>query len=200
MQKRSFLNKLAVLTGLGLAGPVFSSRAAATETHSESAGASAAKRTAVVYFSKSGHTESIARAIAQILGAADLYRIETVESYPAAYKETTEVVKDELDRGVERAIKPLAIELTKYEAIVIGTPTWWHHVAMPVQTWIRSADLSGKRVACFNSHGGGGRMHTQEDFQKLLSNAKLSPEHLTVYSDLTDEAELTAWLKKASVL
>lgn len=102
------------------------------------------RRIAVVYFTKSGNTQSLAEAVRAMTGA-DLYRVETIEPYPDSYGPATEVVKDELERGIIRPIKPLAVNLALYDVIVLATPTWWHHVAMPLQTWIKSVDLSGKK-------------------------------------------------------
>lgn len=102
------------------------------------------RRIAVVYFTKSGNTQSLAEAVRAMTGA-DLYRIETIEPYPDSYGPATEVVKDELERKIIRPIKPLAVNLALYDVIVLATPTWWHHVAMPLQTWIKSVDLPANR-------------------------------------------------------
>ena len=85
-------------------------------------------------------------------GAA-LFRVETVEPYPESYGSATEIVKDELQRGVIRPIRPLAFNPDDYDVVVLATPTWWHHAAMPLQTWIRSVDLSAKKILTANTHG-----------------------------------------------
>lgn len=163
MQKRTLLKAILASVAAAAAG-----------------GASAAgSKTAVIYFSKTGHTKALAEAVRNFTGA-DLFRVETVEPYPEEYGEATKVVKDELEKGVIRPIKPLPVDLAAYDVIVLASPTWWHHVSMPLQTWIRSADLSGKKVLTANTHGGGGMMHTREDFEKLLPKSRLGT-HLTVY-------------------
>lgn len=112
-------------------------------------------------------------------GAA-LFRVETVEPYPESYGSATEIVKDELQRGVIRPIRPLAFNPDDYDVVVLATPTWWHHAAMPLQTWIRSVDLSAKKILTANTHGGGGLMHTCEAFEALLAGRRLGM-HLTAY-------------------
>ena len=87
-------------------------------------------------------------------GAA-LFRVETVEPYPESYGSATEIVKDELQRGVIRPIRPLAFNPDDYDVVVLATPTWWHHA-------------------------GGGLMHTCEAFEALLAGRRLGM-HLTVY-------------------
>ena len=118
------------------------------------------RRIAVVYFTKTGNTKSLAEAVRHMTGAA-LFRVETVEPYPESYGPATEIVKDELERGVIRPIRPLAFNPADYDVVVLATPTWWHHAAMPLQTWIRSVDLSAKKILTANTHGGGDLMHTR---------------------------------------
>lgn len=89
------------------------------------------RRIAVVYFTKTGNTKSLAEAVRHMTGAA-LFRVETVEPYPESYGPATEIVKDELERGVIRPIRPLAFNPADYDVIVLATPTWWHHVAIPL--------------------------------------------------------------------
>ena len=114
------------------------------------------------------------------MSGAALFRVETVEPYPESYGSATEIVKDELQRGVIRPIRPLAFNPDDYDVVVLATPTWWHHAAMPLQTWIRSVDLSAKKILTANTHGGGGLMHTREAFEALLAGRRLGT-HLTVY-------------------
>lgn len=90
------------------------------------------RRIAVVYFTKTGNTKSLAEAVRHMTGAA-LFRVETVEPYPESYGSATEIVKDELQRGVIRPIRPLAFNPDDYDVVVLATPTWWHHAAMPLQ-------------------------------------------------------------------
>ena len=118
----------------------------------------------VVYFSKTNHTKNIADTIARLTGADEL-RVEVVKPYPEAYRPTTQIVKEELEKGIVREIKAPEVDLSKYDVIIFGTPTWWHHVAMPLQTWIKAHPMQGKTIATYNTDGGGGTMHTREDFE-----------------------------------
>ena len=157
------------------------------------------RRIAVVYFTKSGNTQSLAEAVRAMTGA-DLYCVETIEPYPNSYGPATEVVKDELERGIIRPIKPLAVNLSLYDVIVLATPTWWHHVAMPLQTWIKSVDLSGKQILTANTHGGGGLMETRRDFETLLAGKNLGT-HLTVYGGVRpQDNRVRSWLTENGCL
>lgn len=153
----------------------------------------------VVYFSKTNHTKNIADTIARLTGA-DTLRVETVDPYPQAYGPTTEIVKEELEKGIVRKIKAPEVDLSKYDTIIFGTPTWWHHVAMPLQTWIKDHKIEGKTIATYNTDGGGGTMHTRKDFEKLLKGNRLLP-HMTIYGTTDDETpEVSKWLKQIGLL
>ncbi len=186
MKKRDFLRILLFTAGAGAGSLAF-----AGKKH----------RIAVVYFSKSGHTQQLAESV-KFFAQADLYRIETVRPYPQEYGPATEVVKDELENGVIRELKPLSVEFSRYDTVILATPTWWHHAAVPLQTWIRSAaeKLGGKLILTANTHGGGGLMHTREDFEKLLAGKKLGT-HLTVFGGpARDSSEVKNWLSENGLI
>lgn len=109
-------------------------------------------------------------------------------------------MKEEIEKGIEREIVAPKMDLSKYDIVILGTPTWWHHVAQALQTWIKSVDLKGKTVAHFNTHGGGGRMHTEEDFLKILPDNK-HLGHLTIRGSAWGlEGDVRDWLKKIGLL
>lgn len=153
----------------------------------------------VVYFSKTGHTQNIADTIAKLTGA-DTLRVEVVQPYPKEYRPTTEIVKEELAKGIVREIKAPNVDVSKYDVVIFGTPTWWHHVSMPLQSWIKQHPFTGKTVATYNTDGGGGTMHTREDFETLLKGNKLLP-HFTIFGTNDDETEeVRNWLKEIGLL
>lgn len=185
MNKRSLLKLFPILA-------VFPALTVKTMTNSHAQGVS---KIAVVYFSLTGNTESVARAVQYATGA-DIFRIETVDPYSSDYNSTTKVVKEEIENHVLRPIKPVPICLENYETIVLASPTWWHHIASPLQTWIRSVNLDGKFVLTCNTHGGGGLMHTREDFEKLLPNSKLGTHYVTYGSVSLKSIGVHNWLKE----
>lgn len=68
----------------------------------DSKNTAAKMRVAVVYFSRSGNTASVAKAVQAVTGA-DIFEVKTVKPYPEAYKPTTEVVKEELKKHHPRS-------------------------------------------------------------------------------------------------
>lgn len=158
-------------------------------------------RVAIVFFSKTGHTASLAAAAAKMTGGKT-YRVETVEPYPEDYTTATKVVKAEIEAGTVRELKPLDVPLAEFDAIILASPTWWHHIASPLESWIKAhaAELAGKSVLTANTHGGGGLMHTREDFERLLPKSKLGP-HFTVFGGVNnDDPEVRAWLERGGLI
>ena len=163
------------------------------------ANANSSRRVAVIYFSKTGHTESVARSVRAMTGA-DLYHVETVAPYPEVYSEATEVVRQEIDTHVIRPLLPLVVDLNHYDTIVLATPTWWHHAAQPLKTWIAGQNWKSRFVITCNTHGGGGLMETRKDFEALLSDAKLGT-HLTTFGSVIEASPaVRRWLRENDLL
>lgn len=111
------------------------------------------KKTLIAYFSYSGTTERAAQDAQKIIGG-DLFKIETVNPYPSAYRECTEVAKAELQNDARPALKGTLPDTQNYDAIFIGYPIWWHQAPMAVFSFIENSNLSGKTVVLFCTSGG----------------------------------------------
>lgn len=153
------------------------------------------KRIVVIFHSRTGHTRSVAEAIRAMTGA-DLREIKLVEPYPDDYRRTVDIVKEELSRSYYRPAQPLKVDFSRYDAVVIGSPTWWHHVAGPVRSWIAGAGLQGKLVLTFNDHGGGGEMECRRDFEALLKGNRLG-SHLAIFGQVSrNDGDVRRWLQE----
>ena len=151
------------------------------------------RRIAVVFVSKTGHTKSVAEAIQHFTGA-DVFQIETVEPYPEEYREATRVVKHEIDKGIRRPVKPLAIDLSKYDTVILGTPTWWGRPAQPLKTWMETVDLSDKFVLTYNSHNTGGVMQTRFQFVMMLPGVRMGTHFSTWLGVRKGSSGVRDWL------
>ena len=109
----------------------------------------------VVYFTWSGHLQSMAHWIADETGA-DIVRVIAKEAYPEDYNATADRAKNEKNEGIrpEITLSLSAEELAKYDTIFFGFPVWWYDLPMPMWTFLESVDLSGKTVIPFFSHEG----------------------------------------------
>lgn len=128
-------------------------------------------KTLVAYYSRSGNTAAVANEIIAATGA-DVYRIETADPnhYPTEYQPTTVMAQQEINDGVLPEINAIP-DLTEYDTVFVGTPCWWGTMASPVRTFLTNADLSGKTVIPFNTHGGSGAGNVHTDIATLTPNS-----------------------------
>ena len=116
----------------------------------------------VAYYSWSGNTKEVAEAIHEKVGG-DLFEIQTVQSYPAEYRETTAQAKREINEGFRPELKGKVADMAQYDVVFIGSPNWWGTIAPAVSSFLESYDLNGKTVVPFVTHGGGGEQNTIRD-------------------------------------
>ena len=109
----------------------------------------------VVYYTWSGHLQSMSHWIADETGG-DIVRVVARDAYPEDYNATADRAKKEKDEGIrpEITLELSAEELAKYDTIFFGFPVWWYDLPMPMWTFLESVDLSGKTVIPFFSHEG----------------------------------------------
>ena len=109
----------------------------------------------VVYFTWSGHLDSMAHWIADETGG-DILRVLAKDEYPESYNDTADRAKQEKDDGVrpEITVSLTAEQMEKYDTVFIGFPVWWYDLPMPMWTFLEGVDLSGKTVNIFFSHEG----------------------------------------------
>lgn len=154
----------------------------------------------VVYFSWSGHSQSMAGWVADETGG-DIIRVEAKDAYPEDYNATADRAKDEQDEGVrpEITVSLSAEELAKYDTVFIGFPIWWYDLPMPLWTFLESVDLSGKTIIPFFSHEG-----SSNGAGSLDTIARLQPgadfrrdDYLSIRggSVADSEAEVREWVR-----
>lgn len=160
------------------------------------------KKVLIVYYTWSnGNTEKIAGEL-QRATRADLEQISMVHPYMGSYEEVVAQGKREVERGFLPEIQPLAHDLSQYEVVAVGTPTWWYTMAPAVKSFFHDHDLSGKEVIFFQTHGGWPG-HTLKDMAAACAGATEGPS-MTVQFDstggsqqVTAQEEVDAWLAEA---
>lgn len=122
----------------------------------------------IAYFSYSGTTERAAQDVQKITGG-DLFKITTVNAYPSAYRECTEVAKAELQNDARPELQGKLPDAQNYDVIFIGYPIWWHQAPMAVFSFIEGSDLNGKTVVLFCTSGGSDISETLPKLHDALS-------------------------------
>ena len=130
----------------------------------------AGNKTLVLYYSKTGHTEELARYI-QKKTNADMAQISPVTPYPSDYDETVRISRLELLTGRRPPVQPLSVQLQQYDSIFLGSPLWWGTLAVPVLQFLTQYSLEGKQVFPFSTNGGGNRDKIFDDLLLLCPKA-----------------------------
>ena len=152
------------------------------------------KKTLVAYFSASGVTAAAAEAIAKAAGA-DLFEIEAEPHYTAADLNWMDKQSRSTLEMKDKACRPPMAkqpgDLAEYETVFIGFPVWWYTAPRIINTFIESADLSGKKIAVFATSGGSGVEKCVEDLKKTYPALNFVPGRLL--NGALKEDVLKAW-------
>jgi hypothetical protein len=105
--------------------------------HDQSAGHSP-RRTAVVFFSRSGNTALLSRHLARRLDAS-LFRLEASD-YDLGFIGWVNAMRDAGNH--EAAISPRTIDLAGHDAVYLGSPIWMYGPAPPIWQMLSSTIAS----------------------------------------------------------
>lgn len=157
-------------------------------------------KTLVVYFSWSGHLDSMAHWVADETGG-DLYRVTAAEPYPENYNDTADRAKNEQDDGKrpEIVVDITEAQMAQYDTVFFGFPVWWYDLPMPMWTFLESYDFSGKTIIPFFSHEGSSNgANALPTVEKLASGATVrTDDALSIRGGNVDgsESEVREWIK-----
>lgn len=163
------------------------------------------KKLLIVYYSWScGNTERIAKALQAATGA-DLFRIETVKPYEGTYEEVVDEGQCEVEAGIEPPVKPCPYDLSSYDVIAVGTPTWWYTMAPAVRSFLHGKDFAGKTVIPFVTNGGW-EGHVIKDLETACGGAAFAEEFCVRFDSEggdhmeTPEAKVAVWCERVKCL
>lgn len=150
------------------------------------------KKVLIAYYSLSGNTKDVAEAIRSKTGG-DIFRIETVQSYPEEYRATTAQAKREINEGFRPELKGKIDNIAQYNIIFIGSPNWWGTIAPAVSSFLADYDLKGKTVIPFITHGGGGVQNTITDLTAQCNGCSVKQNGWVGYGSRT--LGVSGWLE-----
>ena len=166
----------------------------------------------VAYFSRTGeeynvgvitkgNTAVVADAIAEITGA-DKFEIKTVNAYPQAYRETTEIAKKEKESNARPEITGKPENLKDYDTVFLGYPIWWSDLPMAVYTFLESNDFNGKTIIPFCTSAGSYMTGKESGIANYAKGATVLNKGLGLPGRMSQEdpkavkAEVANWLKE----
>jgi len=127
-------------------------------------------RTLVVYYSKSGHTESVAERIAR---SADADIEEIVEAGKRGGN-----VRAAFDAVFKRMpkLRPFERSLDEYDLVFIGTPIWRMNAVPAIQAFLPTQGWDGRPIALFCTMGGMGDKRAFRTMRDLAAGARVVGE------------------------
>ena len=132
------------------------------------------KKVLVVYFSRSGNTAKVARAIANAFDA-DIEVIDDSTSRSGLFG----YLRSGYEAGRRRLphVGAPKHDLRKYELVIVGTPVWNMNVSSPVRAFLVQNRKDLPRVAFFCTCGGRGG---QRAFREMTAACGKSPTDVLV--------------------
>ncbi|MBP5781761.1 MAG: NAD(P)H-dependent oxidoreductase [Clostridia bacterium] len=129
----------------------------------------------VAYFSASGVTAKVAEKMANAAGA-DLFEIRPEQPYTRADLNWTDKNSRSTVEMKDRNCRPAITEnpdVSGYDVILVGFPVWWYREPSVIDTFMESADFSGKTVVPFCTSGGSGLGDSAKNMNALAPGAKV---------------------------
>ncbi len=128
----------------------------------------------VAYFSASGNTASLANKLAAAAGA-DICEIRPAVPYTKddlnwMNKQSRSSVEMS-DKSSRPEIADINVDIAKYDTVYIGFPVWWYIAPTIINTFLESADFSGKKIILFATSGGSGFGKTVENLRASAPGA-----------------------------
>lgn len=126
----------------------------------------------VAYFSATGRTAKVAKLLAEVLGA-DIFEIQPKVPYTKAdlnwlNKKSRSSVEMN-NKSIRPEIAESNVQLAEYDVIFLGFPIWWYVAPTIINTFLESADFSGKKIILFATSGGSKFGKTAEELKVSVS-------------------------------
>lgn len=129
-------------------------------------------KTLIAYYSRSGHTDQLARELAEQCGA-DLERIQDANGSRTGLLGYLRSGWQAI-RGTQAAIRPAIRDPGGYDLVIIGTPVWNWSLSAPVRAYSAAHSARFKQVAYFCTEGGSGEQRMFMELQRICGHAPVA--------------------------
>ena len=162
-------------------------------------------KTLVVYYSYTNNVRTIVNEL------ATQKEVDVVEIQPAKegqdYAANNYALGTQLLNAINAApndassypeIKPVSVDFTQYDDIIIATPLWWSQMAAPMQTFLfnNGAAMEGKNIWMIVSSASSGISGVVADAERLIPDGNFQGNQLWIESSQVSQATsmLNTWL------
>ena len=133
-------------------------------------------KTLVAYFSASGVTARVAKALAEA-AHADLYEIKPETPYTRAdldwRNKRSRSTLEMNDPASRPALSGDAPDMAAYDTVFVGFPIWWYTAPTIVKTFLEACQFTGQTVVPFATSGGSGLGDTVQALAPCCPGATL---------------------------
>jgi len=151
----------------------------------------------VAYFSASGVTRGVARAVAEV-AEADLFEIKPSVPYTnddLNWQDKNSRSSVEMQNPDSRPDVAEKLEnMDEYDTIFVGFPIWWYIAPTIINTFFEGYDFSGKTIVVFATSGGSGFGKTVDMLKNSCPGAIIKEGKL--FNSRVDKTELKLWVDK----
>ena len=154
----------------------------------------------LILISASGETAHLAKTLADVTGG-DLFKIRPQTAYTAAdldWNNAKSRSSVEMNDPKSRPAMAETPRLAGYDTVFVGFPIWWYQAPRIIQTFLESADFSGKTVIPFATSGGSGMGKTVELLRPSYAPDTRWNEGKRLSSHASAQ-EVSAWTKSLSL-
>mgnify|MGYP003362389871 CR=1 FL=1 len=136
------------------------------------------KRALVAYFSVSGVTAKLAQKLAGQIGA-DVFEIQALSPYTQEDLDWRDSKSRSTVEMKDPACRPPMAEIPQgirnYDLIFVGFPIWWYRHPSIIDSFLESADFSGKTIVPFTTHAGPGEGEAFGQISRLCPASTVLP-------------------------
>lgn len=133
------------------------------------------KKSLIAYFSASGVTKGVAERLAEAV-KGDLFEIVPTERYTAADLNWMDRKSRSTLEMQDRSCRPsiaFPADVAPYDVVFVGFPVWWYREPSIIDTFMESADFSGKVVVPFCTSGSSGAGDSSRNIAALAPGAQV---------------------------
>ena len=152
-------------------------------------------RILTAYFSASGSTAGVAKALASAAGG-ELYEIRPAIPYQRRdlnwMDKRARSTVEMKDPGCRPELADTSAPVREAEVVFLGFPIWWYREPSIIDSFLDAYDFTGKTIVPFFTSGGSQLGEGQDRIEKLAKGAKVLPGKR--FGQRTSDAELKNWI------
>ena len=126
----------------------------------------------IIYYSRSGNTEKVAKQLQSDLGNIPIVKIEPEEAYGNYIMSCLRVMNEKRNEVVPKFTTPIP-NLSEYDTVFVGFPIWAQDVPVFVQDFICQCDTKGKTIIPFATYGMSGISWTEKTLNSLFEKSQI---------------------------